>query len=219
MCVPLSPPGVWGVPQMFLEVLGGSGGPQQDLGKDGEESHWVLRVPLRPPCLGGALGVPRWLLGSRGGPWCHSVPRPQQDFGDKGDDGPRRLLGVQLREHVTRVAPPRCPRLLRHEPKNPGGGGAVGGRGRGQSQIWVSPSLPRFPFWGSLHVPGRAPIGVRPPGGVTGVGRVWRVGGPPFAPPVRPPPSPAVLGVGAAVGDAADGVMPAEKESGGAGMG
>lgn len=33
-------------------------------------------------------------------------------------------------------------------------------------------------------------------------------------PPMRPtPPSPAVLGVGAAVGDAAHGVVPAEKES------
>lgn len=48
-------------------------------------------------------------------------------------------------------------------------------------------------------------------GGLGGFG--W-LGVPPCA-----PPSPAVLGVGAAVGDAAHGVVPAEKESGGGGRG
>lgn len=133
------------------------------------------------------------------------MPRPQQDFGDKGDDGPRRLLGVQLREDVTRIAPPRRPCLLRHEPENPGGAEA-----RVRS---VPPSFPGVPFWGLSTYLAVLPSGFAHLGGVTGVGLWEGLDG--WGSPCVPPLSPAVLRVGATVGDAAHGVVPAEKESGG----
>lgn len=88
----------------------------------------------------------------------------------------------------------------------------VGGKDRGQSQI-CAPSCPGVPFWGFSTYLAVLPSGFAHLGGFKGLdsGRVWMVGGPPLCAPL----SPAVLRVGATVGDAAHGVVPAEKESGG----
>lgn len=132
----------------------------------------------------------------------------QHHFGDEADDGARRLLGVQLGKQVARVAP-RPPRLLGHEPEDPGGGrgGYTALRGHEVRAVLSAPPplltwrwcRPRSPTCVCVERRQTAP----PPA---------RSGCPPPAP---PPSSPAVLGVRAAERDVGHGVMAAEEEPGG----
>lgn len=160
--------------------------PQQDLGEDGGESHWVLRVPLSPsPCLGGIWESPDGFGGPGRLPGVSQCRVPSRTLVTKVTMAPAGCSGSSSANTWHALPPPGAPACFATNPKILGG--PVGGQGEVRVRS-VPPLLSSsFPRSGGLC----AYLAVLPSefvhlGGLKGLGGLGGFGGlgvPPWAPP------------------------------------